>query len=600
MEALASLWRRLMTTPILSVQNLRVAFGAGATRMEAVKGISFDLMQGETLAIVGESGSGKSVSALSTMALIRQAGGDIAGGKIIFDGATDMVTATEPQARAIRGNDIAMIFQEPMTSLNPVFSVGEQLIEPLVVHLGLSKAEAKTRAIAAMEEVRIPEPERRFKQYPHELSGGMRQRVMIAMALVCEPKILIADEPTTALDVTIQAQILWLIKKLKTDHGTAVLFITHDLGVVAQIADRVAVMQTGNLVEIGTVAQIYSAPSHPYTQKLLSSVPVLGLADVKAMRGQDDTPMLKLDDVSVRYPVKSGILRRVTAEVLAVDRVSFSIPKRTTLGLVGESGCGKSTISRAIIGLVAPTMGKIEVDGVDVASLSDEDRFAFQRRTGVVFQDPFAALSPRRTAFDQIAEPMVIHSWGNPDQIRERVRWLLSRVGLGGEHMDRYPHEFSGGQRQRLCIARALALEPDLIIADEPVSALDVSVQAQVLELFAELQSELGLTYLFISHDLAIVEQVSEAVAVMFMGRLVEYGPSKTVLSAPAHNYTKNLLASIPVPDPSKPMSAPQLYEEGRKSPIAPKGTETPAAQMHQIGTGHFVAKTDPTPLAAE
>ena len=579
-----------MTDPVLSVQDLRVAFGAGKTRVEAVKGISFDLMPGETLAIVGESGSGKSVSALSTMALIRHAGGDIEGGKILHDGRIDMVTASEPEARAIRGNEIAMIFQEPMTSLNPVFTVGEQIVEPLITHFGLPHAKAKARALAAMDEVRIPEPARRFKQYPHELSGGMRQRVMIAMALVCEPKILIADEPTTALDVTIQAQILWLIKKLKTDHGTAVLFITHDLGVVAQIADRVAVMQTGNLVEVGTVDQIYRAPAHVYTQKLLSSVPVLGTAEAKAPVDAGDVPMLSLDEVSVRYPVRSGLLRRVTAEVLAVDRVSFEVPKRTTLGLVGESGCGKSTISRAIIGLVAPTEGQIRVDGTDLATLSDTERFAFQRKTGIVFQDPFAALSPRRTAFDQIAEPMVIHDWGTREQIRERVRWLLNRVGLTDHHLDRYPHEFSGGQRQRLCIARALALEPEMVIADEPVSALDVSVQAQVLELFSELQRELGLTYLFISHDLAIVEQVSEAVAVMFMGRLVEYGPSRKVLSRPGHDYTKNLLASIPVPDPAKAMSTPKLYDEGRKSPIAPRGTITDPVRMSEIEAGHFVA----------
>ena len=579
-----------MTHPVLSVQDLRVTFGAGETRVEAVKGISFDLMPEETLAIVGESGSGKSVSAMSTMALIRQAGGAIEGGKILYDDRIDMVSATEADARSIRGNEIAMIFQEPMTSLNPVFSVGEQLIEPLVTHLGLTKAKAKTRALAAMEEVRIPEPARRFDQYPHELSGGMRQRVMIAMALVCEPKILIADEPTTALDVTIQAQILWLIKKLKADHGTAVLFITHDLGVVAQIADRVAVMQVGNLVELGSVAQIYRAPVHPYTKRLLSAVPVLGTAAAKPAVEVSEHPMLALDEVSVRYPVRSGLLRKVRAEVLAVDRVSFDIPKRTTLGLVGESGCGKSTISRAIIGLAQPTEGEIRVDGTSLATLSKEERFDFQRKTGIVFQDPFAALSPRRTAFNQIAEPMVIHEWGTVDQIRERVRWLLFRVGLGDEHLDRYPHEFSGGQRQRLCIARSLALEPELIIADEPVSALDVSVQAQVLELFSELQSELGLTYLFISHDLAIVEQVSEMVAVMFMGRLVEFGPSKQVLTNPAHDYTKNLLASIPVPDPAKPMRTPKLYDEGRKSPIAPAGTVTEPVSMKEVAHEHFVA----------
>lgn len=579
-----------MTDPVLSVQDLRVSFGAGETRVEAVKGISFDLMPGETLAIVGESGSGKSVSALSTMALIRQAGGEIEGGKILHDGRIDMVQATEPEARTIRGNEIAMIFQEPMTSLNPVFSVGEQLIEPLVTHLGLSKADAHARAIAAMEEVRIPEPQRRFKQYPHELSGGMRQRVMIAMALVCEPKILIADEPTTALDVTIQAQILWVIKKLKQDRGTAVLFITHDLGVVAQIADRVAVMQTGNLVEMGCVDQIYSAPQHPYTRKLLSAVPVLGTAPAKPVVAQAEVPLLELSDVSVRYPVRTGLLRRVTAEVLAADRVSFSIPKKTTLGLVGESGCGKSTISRAIIGLVEPSSGHIKVDGTDLTTLNGEQRFEVQRKTGIVFQDPFAALSPRRTAFDQIAEPMVIHNWGTPAQIKDRVRWLLTQVGLGDVHLNRYPHEFSGGQRQRLCIARALALEPDLVIADEPVSALDVSVQAQVLELFSDLQSELGLTYLFISHDLAIVEQVSETVAVMFMGRVVEHGPSNRVLSGPAHDYTKNLLASIPVPNPSSPMQQPQMYDEGRKSPIIDKGHVTETLVYNEVGQGHYVA----------
>ncbi|MEO1155074.1 MAG: ABC transporter ATP-binding protein [Pseudomonadota bacterium] len=579
-----------MTKPVLSVRDLRVAFGAGETRVEAVKGVSFDLMPGETLAIVGESGSGKSVSALSTMALIRQAGGEIEGGTILHDGRIDMVQATEAEARKIRGNEIAMIFQEPMTSLNPVFSVGEQLIEPLVTHLGMSKVDAKARALSAMDEVRIPEPERRFKQFPHELSGGMRQRVMIAMALVCEPKILIADEPTTALDVTIQAQILWLIKKLKADYGTAVLFITHDLGVVAQIADRVAVMQTGNLVEIGDVARIYNAPEHPYTQKLLSAVPVLGTAPAKPVHASADVPMLALDALSVRYPIRSGLFRQVRHEVVAVDKVSFEIPKRTTLGLVGESGCGKSTISRAIMGLVAPTSGAIRVAGTDLSALTDTERFAFQRKTGIVFQDPFAALSPRRKAFDQIAEPMVIHSWGTEAQIRDRVRWLLSRVGLGDAHLDRYPHEFSGGQRQRLCIARALALEPELLIADEPVSALDVSVQAQVLELFDELQRELGLTYLFISHDLAIVEQVSERVAVMFMGRLVEYGPSKKVLSGPAHAYTRNLLASIPVPDPGLPMQTPELYDEGRKSPMAPKGAETEPVRMREVAADHLVA----------
>ena len=581
-----------MTDPVLSIQDLRVSFGSGETAVQAVKGVSFDLMPGETLAIVGESGSGKSVSALTIMALLRHAGGQIDGGQVVFDGRVDMVTATEEEARQIRGNEIAMIFQEPMTSLNPVFTVGDQIMEPLITHLGLTEKEAKTRALAAMDEVKIPEPERRFRQFPHELSGGMRQRVMIAMALVCEPKVLIADEPTTALDVTIQAQILWLIGKLKADYGTSVLFITHDLGVVAQISDRVIVMQKGDLVETGLVDQIYSAPSHPYTQRLLSSVPQLGRAPARPNGQTEQTPMLELRDLSVRYPVRSGLLRRVTAEVLAADHVSFTIPKQKTLGLVGESGCGKSTVSRAIIGLVKPSHGEIRVEGTDVATLDPAARFSFQRKTGIVFQDPFAALSPRRTAFHQIAEPMFIHAWGTPEQIRDRVRWLLSRVGLGDEHLNRYPHEFSGGQRQRLCIARALSLEPALVIADEPVSALDVSVQAQVLELFAELQRELGLTYLFISHDLAIIEQVSDAVAVMFMGRLVEYGPTKQVLSAPGHSYTKNLLASVPVPDPTHPMGQPQMYDEGRKSPIMAHGTTTPPLDLREASPGHFVAQS--------
>ncbi|MEL6482908.1 MAG: ABC transporter ATP-binding protein, partial [Pseudomonadota bacterium] len=516
---------------LLSVQDLAIEFGSREDRVEAVRGLSFTIARGETVAIVGESGSGKSVTALAIMGLLRQAGGRIAGGAIHFDGRVDMVSVAEPEARAIRGAEIAMIFQEPMTSLNPVFTIGDQLVEPLIVHQGASRREARARAIEAMTEVKIPEPERRFTQYPHELSGGMRQRVMIAMALICRPKLLIADEPTTALDVTIQAQILWLIDKLKRETATSVLFITHDLGVVAQIADRVVVMARGDFIESGPVEEVFAAPRAAYTRRLLAAVPRLGTESGR--QPHETEPYLKLEDLSVRYPIKSGLFRRVRSEVLAVDQVTLEIPAGETLGLVGESGCGKSTIAKAILGLETPSSGRIIVDGTDIGSLDAEGRRAFQRSTGMVFQDPFAALSPRRTAFQQISEPMVIHGTGTRSQIADRVRWLIHRVGLENRHLDRYPHEFSGGQRQRLCIARALALEPRLVIADEPVSALDVSVQAQVLDLFAELQRELGLTYLFISHDLAIVEKVSDRVAVMHMGRVVEHGATPRVLSDP-------------------------------------------------------------------
>ncbi|MEO0823725.1 MAG: ABC transporter ATP-binding protein, partial [Pseudomonadota bacterium] len=385
--------------------------------------------------------------------------------------------------------------------------------------------------------------------------------------------------------------ILWLIDRLKRDTGTSVLFITHDLGVVAQIADRVVVMARGDFIESGSVEDVFSAPKAPYTRRLLAAVPRLGTESGRTPKAAE--PHLRIENLTVRYPIKSGLLRRVRAEVLAVDRVSLEIPAGETLGLVGESGCGKSTIAKAILGLEPPTEGRITVDGTDIGGLDAEGRRALQRSTGMVFQDPFAALSPRRTAFQQISEPMVIHRTGSRAEIGERVRWLIQRVGLEDRHLERYPHEFSGGQRQRLCIARALALEPRLVIADEPVSALDVSVQAQVLDLFAELQSELGLTYLFISHDLAIVEKVSDRVAVMHMGRVVEYGATACVLSDPQHAYTQNLLSAVPVPDPGRRLEEPRLYRAGRQTPMIPRGTPlSDAPQYRRHADTHFVLET--------
>lgn len=577
--------------PLLEIEDLAVSFTNDGKATQAVSSVSFSINANETLAVVGESGSGKSVTALSILGLIRHAGGRIDRGSIKFEGAggpVDLARASEKELRAIRGNDITMVFQEPMTSLNPVFTVGDQIDEVLATHTDLNDQERKQAVLDAMRQVRVPDPNRRYHQYPHELSGGMRQRIMIAMALVCRPKLLIADEPTTALDVTIQSQILWLIRKLKQETGAAVLFITHDLGVVAQLADRVVVMNQGEVVESGATHKVFATPAATYTKNLLASIPILGSAEnERSSVDRSPEPLLRVDALSVSYPIGRATmlpwLERRSFE--AVRRVSFSVPLGRTLGLVGESGCGKSTIAKAIVGLVSPSAGQITVDGNAIEGTGTAARRAIARQVQMVFQDPFASLSPRRTAFSQVAEPLVIHRYGSRTEIRDRVTWLLERVGLDAHHLDRYPHQFSGGQRQRLCIARALALNPKLVVADEPVSALDVSIQARVLDLLAEIQEEFDISYLFISHDIAVVEKMSDDVAVMYRGQLVEYGSRRAVLNSPAHPYTQRLLESVPVPDPSATMPVPDFVEDDWDGEASVKVEST----FREVSAGHFV-----------
>ena len=594
-----------MTDALLSVDSLRVAFDTDRGKVTAVDGLSFSIAAGECLAIVGESGSGKSVTAMSILGLTGFNGGRIEAGSMAFkrrDGTeTDLANAPEKTLRTIRGNEIAMIFQEPMTSLNPVFTVGEQIAEAIRTHRQVSDVEAARATIELIERVRIPEAARRFGQYPHELSGGMRQRVVIAIALACSPRLLVADEPTTALDVTIQAQILHLVRTLSEESGMAVLFITHDMGVVAEMADRVVVMRHGRKVEEADARTLFAAPQEAYTQLLLASVPRLG-----SMRGfaeprrfgldgatqpvsaQVAKPLLEVRNLATRFPVRKGVLQRHVANVHAVDDVSFSISTGETLALVGESGCGKSTTGRSILRLLQPTSGTVTLEGRDLLGLSHDALRQRRRDMQIVFQDPYAALDPRLTAMEQVAEPLVIHGIDSGSALADRVIALIRRVGLTEEHLDRYPHEFSGGQRQRLCIARALTLSPKLIVADEPVSALDVSIQAQVVNLLIELQQELGLSYLFISHDMAVVERVSHRVAVMHMGRIVEIGPRGAVFDDPRHPYTRALLAAVPKPDPAAPRRA--VPEAGvLPSPIYPVGHVPALLHYDEVAPGHFV-----------
>ncbi|THH39011.1 ABC transporter ATP-binding protein [Aliishimia ponticola] len=601
------------TTPIARIEGLRVEFQTKDGPVVGVEDVSFDVNPGETVCVVGESGSGKSVSSLSLMRLVEFGGGTIAGGRLLFDRknheAIDLAKTDQSLMRTIRGNEIGMIFQEPMTALNPVFTVGRQLTEGLRLHKGLSQKEADARALELLRQVRIPEPERRLKQYPHELSGGMRQRVVIAMALACEPNLLIADEPTTALDVTIQAEILALMDRLKRETGTAVMFITHDMAVVAQMADRVVVMFRGNKVEEGTVEEIFENPQHPYTKALLAAVPKLGEMRGKGapepmkLLGREqgviapipgtDQPLLKVKGLTTRFPVKGGFFRRTVANVHAVEDLSFTINKGQTLSLVGESGCGKSTAGRSILRLVEPMAGEINLDGVDVMSLSPGALREERREMQMIFQDPFASLNPQMPLADQVAEP--IHNFGTLKgaEITKRVEMLFDRVELPRSFMRRYPHELSGGQRQRVAIARALALNPKLIIADEAVSALDVSVQAQVLNLMMELQAELGVSYLFISHDMAVVERVSHHVGVMYLGRIVELGPRARVFENPQHPYTQALMKAVPIADPRRRKSEKDLNFKPIPSPIHPV-TYTPEPSVYrEVEPGHLVLETD-------
>ncbi|MFD1342359.1 ABC transporter ATP-binding protein [Litorisediminicola beolgyonensis] len=603
----------MLDHPIARIENLRVEFQTKSGTVVGVEDVSFDIAAGETVCVVGESGSGKSVSSLSLMRLIEFGGGDIANGKLIFDrkdgGPLDLTTADQDLMRTIRGNEIGMIFQEPMTALNPVFTVGRQLTEGLKVHRGMSQDEAEARALELLREVRIPEPERRLRQYPHELSGGMRQRVVIAMALACKPRLLIADEPTTALDVTIQAEILALIDRLKRETGTAVMFITHDMAVVAQMADRVVVMFRGNKVEEGPVEEIFEAPKHPYTQALLAAVPKLGeMTGSDAPRpmklvGRDDQAtdpipgtnetLLTVENLVTRFPVTGGFFRRTVANVHAVEDVSFTINRGQTLSLVGESGCGKSTAGRSILRLVEPLSGKIDLDGMDVMSLSPGALRRARQDMQMIFQDPFASLNPQMQLADQVSEPMRNFGLASGSEMRDRVANLFDRVELPRSFMQRYPHELSGGQRQRIAIARALALNPKLIIADEAVSALDVSVQAQVVNLMMELQAELGLSFLFISHDMAVVERVSHYVGVMYLGRIVELGPRRAVFEDPQHPYTQALMKAVPIADPRQRKSERDLNFKPIPSPIHEAGYTPDPTRYKEVSPGHKVLISD-------
>ena len=615
---------------LIEVNDLRVYFPLEERTVKAVDGVSWHIDKGETLAVVGESGSGKSVTAMSIMRLTDNAGGRIPTGEIKFrqpqGGVVDIVQQTPEAMRAIRGNDISMIFQEPMTSLNPVFTVGFQIAEAIILHQGKTEEEALQQALEMLKLVRIPEPEKQLTQYPHQLSGGMRQRVMIAMALSCRPSLLIADEPTTALDVTIQAQILDLIKMLQNEIGMSVMFITHDMGVVAEVADRVVVMLRGEKVEEGSAEEIFNHPQHPYTKALLAAVPRLGsmtghkmpmkFANVDVNRAEGDEvkeqqnvsddaleirdtvrrdqgELLKVSGLTTRFDIRSGLFGKAGGRVHAVENVSFDLLPGETLALVGESGCGKSTTGRSIIRLVEPTRGSVIFEGQEMNNLSTSEMRPLRRDMQMIFQDPFASLNPRMTAGDAIAEPMIVHGLARGREAQDRVVDLLRRVGLDTEHAGRYPHEFSGGQRQRLCIARALGLNPKLIIADEAVSALDVSIQAQVVNLMMDLQEELGLAYLFISHDMAVVERVSHRIAVMYLGEIVEIGPRQAIFEDPRHSYTKKLMSAVPIADPAKRKKELRLMTDEIPSPVKPIGYEPPERHYEEVSPGHFVQVVD-------
>jgi peptide/nickel transport system ATP-binding protein len=553
--------------PILSVENLSVAFGHGRRRNPAVQGLSYTLGQGETLAIVGESGSGKSVSSLALLGLLPRRSAVVESGTARYAGQ-DLLTLPEERLRQLRGDRLTMIFQEPMTSLNPVLTIGRQLTEGLIEHKGMSQAQADARAAEMIELVGLGQPRRRLKQYPHELSGGMRQRVMIAMAMATEPDILIADEPTAALDVTVQAQILDLMRDLKTRFGTSIILITHDMGVVAEMADRVVVMHRGRKVEEGPVDAIFGDPAKDYTRRLLAAVPRLGgYATTATPRPVVPEPVpvdahTTVVDAQGMTKVFGGGSWLASlglgggAPVTAMDDVGFTLSAGETLAIVGESGSGKSTTGRAVLRLIEVDKGEINVDGMDVRKLGPAGLRRARRHMQMIFQDPFASLNPRISVGDIVAEPMVIHGIARGRELADRVEALFHRVGLTSDQIGRYPHEFSGGQRQRVCIARALGVNPKLIVADEPTSALDVSVQAQVLELLLELQQSLGLAYLFISHDMAVVEEMAHRVAVMQQGRIVEMGPRQAVLNDPRHVYTQALLAAVPIPDPTRKRGA--------------------------------------------
>ena len=602
--------------PILEVEHLRVQFTSDSGTTTAVVDESFSIRPGETLALVGESGSGKSVTSLSVMRLVEHGGGKIVNGSIKLrcrDGrVVDLRHANKSELQHLRGSEVTMIFQEPMTSLNPVFTVGAQIAESLILHRGMDEKEALKEAVHLLELVRIPDAERISLRFPHQLSGGMRQRVMIAMALACKPQLLIADEPTTALDVTVQAQILALISELQKEIGMAVLFITHDMGVVAQIADRVAVMRYGEIVESGTAQAIFAHPQHPYTQALLSAVPRLGaLKDIehpcffrlidpdngKVIEPPSDKlpppgeTILEVKNLVKTFPVRTDFWGRPTYVVRACDHVSFDLRAGETLSIVGESGCGKSTTGRAVLRLLDVDSGEVLHRGKSLLRMTRHELQEERRNLQMIFQDPYASLDPRQTVGYSIAEPMMIHNYCSKKEMYDRVALLLKRVGLSPDMANRYPHEFSGGQRQRICIARALSLKPQIIVADECVAALDVSIRAQVVNLMMELQEEMGLSYIFISHDMGVVERISHRVAVMYLGQIVEMGSRRAVLGNPLHPYTQKLLSAVPIADPQERNLLKLLNLSDLPSPVRKVGDDPVIEPLVEVEPGHFVAK---------
>ena len=609
---------------VVSVDDLSIEFKGSERTIQAVKQLSFHVDRGETLAIVGESGSGKSVTSLALMRLVEYGGGRITNGSMRFrrraGQVMDLALCTAQQMRAMRGADLAMIFQEPMTSLNPVFPIGEQIAESISLHQGLGKGAARAEALRMLDQVRLPDAKNVLGRFPHQLSGGMRQRVMIAMALACKPALLIADEPTTALDVTVQAQILQLIRELQREMQMGVIFITHDMGVVAEVADRVLVMLRGEAVEDGPSQRIFDAPSHPYTRALLAAVPRLGsmrgtdyparfplldgtdaagtirpavpeLPTAAAMTAARDEPILSVRELTTRFDIRTGFLSRVTRRVHAVEKVSFDLHRGETLSLVGESGCGKSTTGRSLLQLVKSQGGQIVFDGRPIDSLRGPALRDLRCDIQFVFQDPLASLDPRLTVGYSIMEPMRIHKVYADSEAEKRMRYLLERVGLPADAAQRYPHEFSGGQRQRICIARALATNPKVVIADESVSALDVSIQAQIVNLLIDLQRELGMALLFISHDMAVVERISHRVAVMYLGQIVEIGSRRDIFENPQHPYTRKLMSAVPIADPRQRHLERKLSSDEIPSPIRDVGDEPVVAPLRQVARDHFVAQ---------
>lgn len=574
---------------VLDVRNLNVAFG----HHSVVHDVNFRIHAGETLAVVGESGSGKSVTSMAIMGLLPR--GSSVNGSINLDGQ-EVVGAAERRMRTLRGKSASMIFQEPMMSLNPVLTVGAQIKEMLRQHRPMSDAEATREGIRLFDRVRIPDAARRFRDYPHMFSGGMRQRIMIAIALACSPKLLIADEPTTALDVTIQAQVLDLLNEVQRDHGTAILFVTHDMGVVANIADRVMVMRNGRTLETGAVMDIFKSPNHEYTQMLINAVPRLGeyRHGMPQPIAIDPTsvPILRVRNLVTRFPIRGGSFNRTVGNVHAVEGLSFDVSPGETLSLVGESGCGKSTTGRSLLFLNPPNSGEIILEGRKVDPRRQADTSYLRRKVQMIFQDPFSSLDPCHKIGEILSEPLLCHKLVSKAEAKEKAEHLLERVGLKAEMISRLPHEFSGGQRQRICIARALMLDPKMVIADEAVSALDVSVKSQIIDLLIDLQEELGLAYLFISHDMAIVERVSHRVAVMYMGEIVEIGPRDAVIGDPQHPYTKRLMAAVPNPEPIadrfRPIGAPAT---DLPSPIRGLNYRPPERRYRTVGLEHLVAE---------